>query len=186
MPRNTYPPPPARHRESQASPRRVSPGPYPDDDPDDRTLPVPNISSGHSRRRVSEKSGSSWVQPAGESGRRGFHPIRFMRISWKSTSRASLLCNLLWPVVPAAIAVRCTLASRLQTLMPVMLILLNLDALPDRHTLIFILAYIAMVPCANLVGFAGQELARKFPRVYGVLTEITYVALSKRASSFHR
>lgn len=70
--------------------------------------------------------------------------------------------------------------------MPVMLILLNLDALPDRHTLIFILAYIAMVPCANLVGFAGQELARKFPRVYGVLTEITYVALSKRASSFHR
>lgn len=30
-----------------------------------------------------------------------------------------------------------------------------------------------MVPCANLVGFAGQELARKLPHVIGVLTEIT-------------
>lgn len=39
--------------------------------------------------------------------------------------------------------------------------------------LIFTLAYIAMVPCANMIGFAGQELARKFPHVWGVLTEIT-------------
>lgn len=30
-----------------------------------------------------------------------------------------------------------------------------------------------MIPCANLVGFAGQELSRKFPHVYGVLTEIS-------------
>jgi hypothetical protein len=48
------------------------------------------------------------------------------------------------------------------------------DALPEKHILIFTLAYIAMVPCANLVGFAGQELARKFPHVFGVLAEITY------------
>ncbi|KAF4983501.1 hypothetical protein FDECE_17293 [Fusarium decemcellulare] len=94
-----------------------------------------------------------WIKPAGESGRKGFHPLRFCHISFKSTSRASLLCNLFWPVVPAAIAVR--------------------YALPDHHTLIFILAYIAMVPCANLIGFAGQELARKLPHVFGVLTEIT-------------
>jgi Ca2+:H+ antiporter len=30
-----------------------------------------------------------------------------------------------------------------------------------------------MVPCANLVGFAGQELARKLPRVLGILFETT-------------
>jgi Ca2+:H+ antiporter len=30
-----------------------------------------------------------------------------------------------------------------------------------------------MVPSANLVGFAGQELARKLPRVFGILLETT-------------
>lgn len=30
-----------------------------------------------------------------------------------------------------------------------------------------------MVPCANLVGFAGEELARKLPYVAGILVEIT-------------
>ena len=30
-----------------------------------------------------------------------------------------------------------------------------------------------MVPAANLVGFAGQELARKLPKVIGVLLETT-------------
>lgn len=39
--------------------------------------------------------------------------------------------------------------------------------------LIFALNYVAMVPCANLIGFAGQELARKLPRVFGILTETT-------------
>ena len=29
----------------------------------------------------------------------------------------------------------------------------------------------AMVPCANLLGFAGQELARKLPKVAGILIE---------------
>ena len=46
--------------------------------------------------------------------------------------------------------------------------------MPDNHVTIFALAYIAMVPCANMIGFAGQELARKLPHVLGVLTEITY------------
>lgn len=94
-----------------------------------------------------------FIKPAGESGRRGFHPIHFSKISFRSTSRASLLCNFLWPFVPAAIAVR--------------------YAMPDNHVTIFALAYIAMVPCANLIGFAGQELARKLPHVWGVLIEIT-------------
>lgn len=41
------------------------------------------------------------------------------------------------------------------------------------HLTIFVLNYIAMVPCANLIGFAGQELARKLPKVFGVLLETT-------------
>jgi Ca2+:H+ antiporter len=43
----------------------------------------------------------------------------------------------------------------------------------DLHLAIFILNYIAMVPCANLIGFAGQELARKLPKVFGILLETT-------------
>lgn len=148
-------------------------------------LPPPNTYSQYKRRNGQngyrnggEKThgGTSGgiVQQAGESGRRGFHPLKFLTISFRSASRASLVCNVLWPVVPAAIAVRCKLS-----LHPVQRgcdahVLLS-DALPDKHILIFTLAYIAMVPCANLVGFAGQELARKFPHVIGVLAEITYV-----------
>jgi Ca2+:H+ antiporter len=47
------------------------------------------------------------IKPAGESGRSGFHPLHFLKIIWTSSSRASKLCNILWPVVPAAIAVKC-------------------------------------------------------------------------------
>jgi Ca2+:H+ antiporter len=93
----------------------------------------------------------------GESGRKGFHPSHFFRICWRSTSDASRAVNLLWPVVPAAIALR--------------------YARKDLHLAIFILNYIAMVPCANLIGFAGQELARKLPKVFGILLETTLGSL---------
>jgi hypothetical protein len=93
------------------------------------------------------------VRAAGESGRRGLHPWHFVRIAYRSSSTMSSYVNFLWPVVPAAIACR--------------------YALPDSHLLDFVLAYIAMVPCANLIGFAGQELARKVPHVIGVLVETT-------------
>jgi Ca2+:H+ antiporter len=46
-------------------------------------------------------------------------------------------------------------------------------ARPELDIPIFTLSYIAMVPCANLIGFAGQELARKLPRVLGILIETT-------------
>ncbi|KAJ4258685.1 hypothetical protein NW762_007769 [Fusarium torreyae] len=122
---------------------------------DDRTLPVPNTYGDYKRGRGKQGNDrmSRYIKPEGESGRKGFHPIHFSKISFRSTSRASLLCNFLWPFVPAAIAVR--------------------YAMPDNHVTIFALAYIAMVPCANMIGFAGQELARKLPHVLGVLTEIT-------------
>lgn len=93
------------------------------------------------------------IEPEGESGRKGFHPFHFFKICWRSTSDASRAVNLLWPVVPAAIALR--------------------YARPDLGVAIFTLNYIAMVPCANLIGFAGQELARKLPRVFGILIETT-------------
>lgn len=121
------------------------------------SLPPPTTYSEYKRSRndnekVITRDGVN-IKPAGESGRRGVHPWHFLRISFRSSCRASLLCNILWPIVPAALAVRYTME--------------------ERHTLIFILSYIAMVPCANLIGFAGQELARKLPHVAGVLTEIT-------------
>ena len=46
-------------------------------------------------------------------------------------------------------------------------------AKPEWHLAIFITNYIAMVPAANLVGFAGQEFARKLPVAIGVIVEVT-------------
>ncbi|CAD6565767.1 MAG: hypothetical protein ASARMPRED_007977 [Alectoria sarmentosa] len=91
------------------------------------------------------------IHPDGESGRGGIHPWHFIRISFRSTSHLSLVVNVLWPFVPAAIAIH--------------------FARPDLHLWIFILNYVAMVPTANLVGFAGQELARKLPKVLGLILE---------------
>lgn len=93
------------------------------------------------------------IQPDGESGRSGFHPLHFARVVWRSTSSVSMSVNFLWPFVPAAIALH--------------------FARPDLHTWIFAINYIAMVPVANLIGFAGQELARKLPKVLGILLEVT-------------
>lgn len=144
---------------------------------DDRTLPVPNTYSEHKRgekRSHGNSKMSRHIKPAGESGRKGFHPIHFSKISFRSTSRASLLCNFLWPFVPAAIAVRCKSSPTISYLLCRLGSRVS-DAMPDNHITIFALAYIAMVPCANLIGFAGQELSRKLPHVLGVLLEITYV-----------
>ncbi|MCJ1267028.1 hypothetical protein MMC22_006913 [Lobaria immixta] len=91
------------------------------------------------------------IKPDGESGRRGIHPWHFLRICFRSSCKASMAVNVLWPFVPAAIAIH--------------------FARTDLHKWIFALNYIAMVPTANLVGFAGQELARKLPKVFGVLLE---------------
>ncbi|KAH6856774.1 hypothetical protein B0I37DRAFT_334354 [Chaetomium sp. MPI-CAGE-AT-0009] len=97
------------------------------------------------------------VRPSGDAGRSGLHPLLFLRNVFRSASWASRIVNVLWPVVPAAIAVR--------------------YAMPNNHLVIFILAYLAMVPCANLIGFAGQELSRKFPHVMGVIIETTLGSL---------
>ncbi|EFX05581.1 vacuolar H+/Ca2+ exchanger [Grosmannia clavigera kw1407] len=96
------------------------------------------------------------IRKEGDSGRSGFHPRHFFRIAFWSSSKVSALVNILWPVVPAALACRYALADS-----------------PRNHLITFILSYIAMVPCANMIGFAGQELAHKVPHVLGILTETT-------------
>lgn len=44
------------------------------------------------------------MHPDGESGRRGFNPLKFLVISGRSSSTLSMLVNMLWPIVPIAIA----------------------------------------------------------------------------------
>ncbi|KAH7062924.1 hypothetical protein BKA63DRAFT_526741 [Paraphoma chrysanthemicola] len=95
------------------------------------------------------------MHPDGESGRRGFNPIKFLVISGKSSSTLSMMTNLLWPIVPVAIALH--------------------FARPDMHLAIFITSYIGMLPAANLLGFAGQELSRKMPqKAFAVVLETTF------------
>jgi len=62
--------------------------------------------------------------------------------------------NVLWPVVPFAFAFHWSKK--------------------EAQLLNFVLSYIAMVPSANLLGFAAQELASKMPRVLGVVMETTF------------
>lgn len=93
------------------------------------------------------------VNSAGESGRSGVNPVRFPLVCFRSVCTLSMMVNVLWPFVPAAIAMH--------------------FARPDLHVWVFALNYIAMVPAANVLGFAGGELAKKLPKVLGVLLETT-------------
>lgn len=106
------------------------------------------------------------IEPDGESGRSWFHPLHFFRICWRSSSDVSKCTNLLWPFTIAAMALHFLAASYHGE-----------GAEEKRRPLqlwIFITAYIGMIPAANLVGFAGQELARKVPKVAGVIMETTF------------
>ncbi|KAF3258230.1 hypothetical protein TWF192_000365 [Orbilia oligospora] len=94
------------------------------------------------------------INPEGESGRSGFHPIHFFKVLWRSSNKVSSAVNWLWPLVPIAILAR--------------------YVLPATPLVVFALTYIAMVPVANLLGFAGQEFARKLPKVSGILIETTF------------
>lgn len=94
------------------------------------------------------------IHPEGESGRRGFNPVKFLLICGRGHNSLSIFVNLLWPVVPVAIALH--------------------FARPEWRLAIFITNYIAMLPAANLLGFAGQELSRKIPqKAIAVVLETT-------------
>lgn len=90
------------------------------------------------------------IHPDGESGRKGIHPWQFLKICFRSSSTTSKFVNILWPFVPTAIAMHFARAEAFEW--------------------IFALNYIAIIPAANLIGFAGQELARKLPKVFGTNT----------------
>ena len=92
----------------------------------------------------------------GESGRSGFHPQHFISVLWRSSSQVSMLVNILWPFVPAAII---------------------LHFVADAPLWTFATSYIGMVPAANLLGFTGSEFARKMPKVAGILIETTFGSL---------
>lgn len=81
--------------------------------------------------------------------------MKFLVISGRSTSTLSMCCNFLWPIVPVAIALH--------------------FARPKWHLAIFITNYIAMLPAANLLGFAGQEFSRKMPqKAFAVVLETSF------------
>ncbi|KAF2681251.1 hypothetical protein K458DRAFT_310007 [Lentithecium fluviatile CBS 122367] len=94
------------------------------------------------------------IHPDGESGRSGFQFGHFLNVAWRSGSNAAKYVNLLWPFVPVAIVLQ--------------------FATPGLPLLVFAFSYIAMVPVANLLGFAGQEFARKMPKVSGILIETAF------------
>lgn len=124
------------------------------------TLPQHNNSNNgivQDEKKTTQILGIVRVQSSGESGRKGFHPFHFVRICFRSTCTLSMIVNVLWPFVPAAIAMG--------------------FARPDLHVWTFVLNYIAIIPTANLLGFAGGELARKLPRVYGVLLETSLTSV---------
>ncbi|KAL8802823.1 MAG: hypothetical protein Q9182_003583 [Xanthomendoza sp. 2 TL-2023] len=97
---------------------------------------------------------SGRVAHEGESGRHGFHPRHFCSVTYRSSNVVSQYVNFLWPFVPLALIFR--------------------YALPHRSLLIFGFAYVGMIPSANLLGFAGQEFAKKMPKVAGILIETTF------------
>jgi len=97
------------------------------------------------------------IHSSGESGREGVHPKHFLVVCFRTTCTLSMIVNILWPFVPAAIVIH--------------------FARPDLHVWVFTLNYIAIVPTANLLGFAGGELARKLSKVFGIVLETTLTSI---------
>lgn len=112
-------------------------------------------------RVPSQQKKTKYVEPDGESGRSWIHPIKFLGICWRSSCKASMITNILWPFTIAAMVLHFAFPHPGENI----------------ELWIFITAYIGMVPAANLVGFAGQELARKLPMVFGVVLETTFGSL---------
>ncbi|KAK6581120.1 hypothetical protein PZA11_006608 [Diplocarpon coronariae] len=94
------------------------------------------------------------IHPDGESGRSGFHTLHFVRVLWRSSNQVSSAVNLLWPFSVLAVIMH--------------------FATTDLDLWVFAISYVGMIPAANLLGFAGQEFARKMPKVAGILIETTF------------
>ncbi|KAF2840092.1 hypothetical protein M501DRAFT_952066 [Patellaria atrata CBS 101060] len=94
------------------------------------------------------------IHPDGESGRSGFDAKHFLQVAWRSSNIVSKYVNFLWPFVPIAIILH--------------------FVIPNHPLWVFAMSYVGMVPAANLLGFAGQEFARKMPKVSGILIETAF------------
>jgi Ca2+:H+ antiporter len=123
-----------------------------------KQLPMYN-NDGHEVNHAGHKV-TPGIQPDGESGRSWFHPWHFVKICWQSSCTASRWTNVLWPFTLAAMILHFGFRNEQQE--------------GQVELWIFITSYIGMVPAANLVGFAGQEMARKLPKVAGVMLETTF------------
>lgn len=107
-----------------------------------------------SLRRHVRSLPTTTIAHEGESGRSGFHPRHFLHVLWLSSCDVSKWVNILWPFVVLAFILH--------------------FAAPQAHLWIFAMSYVGMIPAANLLGFAGQEFARKMPKVAGILIETTF------------
>ncbi|KAK4623604.1 Vacuolar cation/proton exchanger 5 [Fulvia fulva] len=116
------------------------------------TSPLLPSSNGHENGH-SPHTFADGIAHEGESGRSGFHIRHFLHCVWRSSSNVSKAVNILWPFVIIAIV---------------------LNYATEAPLWIFAMSYIGMVPAANLLGFAGQEFARKMPKVAGILIETTF------------
>ena len=65
-------------------------------------LPPPHRGSSIPMRQG--KKVTKGVRAEGESGRKGIHPLKFLRICFRSSCTLSKFVNILWPFVPAAFA----------------------------------------------------------------------------------
>lgn len=106
--------------------------------------------------RAAHHSISRRIAHEGESGRDGFHIRHLLCVLWRSSCTASMFVNVIWPIVPSAV---------------VLWFLLGL------HLSKFATASAAVVPSANLLGFAGQEFSWKMPKAAGILIETTFVSM---------
>ncbi|KAF4783990.1 calcium/proton exchanger [Colletotrichum scovillei] len=108
--------------------------------------------------RVAHRSISRRVAHEGKSARSEFHIRQFLCVLWRSSCTASMLVNVLWPIVDIAVV---------------------FQLLPGLHLSKFTTAYVAVVPSANVLGVSGQEFARKMLKVAGILIETTFVSITE-------
>lgn len=57
--------------------------------------------------------------------------------------------------------------------------MLAIDVYIEQQLVTFVFSYLAVLPCANLIGFSGAELARKLPHMWGILAKTIFESLTE-------
>ncbi|KAH8150427.1 uncharacterized protein LAJ45_05639 [Morchella importuna] len=143
------------HHQSQNHPGNSYPDPMPSQMGEYGDLP-----GSSSRRAPRSKEHVAAIPDPGleRTKRRGFHPIQALAIAAKSGCFLGACTNVLWPFVPIGIALH--------------------FVRPEWHLWVFVTNYVAMVPTANLLAFSSAGLARKIPRVLGVVLQVTVASVA--------